>query len=446
MEHILAIDLGAQRIKAAVACKDENGELEILGLGTADTDGFANGYVQDMEALSNKIYSALLELQKDWQDDINPFKMPIFYSVSGEHLSSRNIETEMRLVSNIDPETKEGKISQEDIDTQKRELETFASDVLPKGMRKIGIILQCYQVDKKLGIKNPKEMHGRDIRAAGLLITDAQSHIFDLENAIIKALMIDFGNIEKKDLQLIPVAASIASATAVLSKEQNENGVAILDIGRGCCDLSVFYKEKPVFIWSKDYAGEEITMEIKKFLTISYDEAESIKKEYAYASPVKAGQKESIEISEGRVIALDSLAQWVYDPIKHMFGDANNSLDGNIDRTTYKKIISQVVLTGGTANLKEIAFVAQEVFGLPVKTGKPNAVKINGNYSNIQKDMSFATLIGLCAYGIKNYVSCETAVSGRKKTYNTRKIKNVDNKVGNFVKEWWEAFKNIKFK
>ena len=440
---ILAIDIGAQQVRAAVAERGENGELHILGTGTANTDGFANGCVNNMERLRNSIRKAILELEKNWKEDIDPSKMPIYYSISGKDVFYQNIETEMRHISNINPETKIGNVTKEDIDWLKKALEASR---ISDDSKKIAVIPQCYQVNKNCGIENPIGLNGQEIKAAGLLITDSKSHIADLERAINTALSDD--DFEYEKLELIPVAASIASAMAVLSKEEKESGVAILDIGKGCCDLAVFYNEYPILVWSREFAGEFITKEIKNVLAISLDEAEKIKVKFACATPKRAGQKETISISNEEQLPLEQLAQWVYQPLKYLFENAKNALNSNFYGSNFNQIISQmgVVLTGGGANLKEITFVAQEVLELPVKRGKPNAMKISGA-AGMDEDMSFATLLGLCIYGTQNYHFKETSAGKKKKKRTAAKPKSgegLGGSIKNFLKDFGETIKNIK--
>jgi len=445
LDTIIALDVGAQITKAAMAYKDEDGALQILGYGVANTSGFANGCVQDMDELSKSIYNAIDNLQEKYEVDINPFEMPIFYSISGDSLNSRNIQTEMRRIKNIDQETQSGKVSQEDIKWLKTDLETYASNILVKDMRQITIIPQCYQIDNEAGIKNPNMMYGKEIKAAGLFITDNIHHILNLECAIEKALSEFDENIQKSDLKLVPIAASIASAMAVLNDDYNEIGVAILDIGKDCCDLAVYYQNFPILIWSQKFAGAEITKEIKKFLTIPSKEAEEIKKKYACAAPQKAGRKETIEVSGNRMVSLESLAQWVNEPVRNMFENVDNVLGSNFDGSTYKSNISQILITGGTANLKEIALVGQEVLELPVKIATPDCFKVNEEFKQMNDDVSFATLMGLCIYGTQDYSFEEKNTTGKKpKKKNVSKVKSQGNFVDKMKKSFGEIIESVK--
>jgi cell division protein FtsA len=354
----------------------------------------------------------------------------------------------MRHISNINPETKLGSVTKEDIGWLTKALE---SSMIHDNYKKIGVIPQCYQVDETKGIRNPIGLNGKEIKAGGLLVMDSKNHIANLEKAINMALANDDDDDYEFDSTLIPVSASFASAMSVLSEEQKENGVAILDIGESCSDLAVFYMNYPIFIWSYKFAGEEISREIKTVLNISNEEALRIKENYAYATPQKAGQKETIEVisntGEGGMLRLENLAQWVYEPIKYLFENVLNVLNSGIDRTTYKNIIAQtgIVLTGGTANLKEISFVAQEVLELPVRIGRPNAVKVNSEFYEMNNDMSFSTLLGLCIYGTQNYVFEGTSGRKKKKKSNAKaKIGGgIGEKLGNFFKELKETLGNI---
>ena len=442
---ILAIDIGAQKIKAAVAHKDEEDALHILGLGTSKTDGFSNGAVKDMTKLTNSIRLAITALEEHWGEDIDPSRMPAFYSISGKDVFYQNVETDTRQIANVTHEAKIGSVSAVDIEWLKGALEATN---IPDTCKKISVISQCYQIDRNNAIENPIGLNGREIKAAGLLITDSKSHIADLERAITVALTDNEEFSAGESIELIPVAASIASAMSVLSSEEKENGAAILDMGKGCCDLAVFYKEYPILACSKEFAGEFITREIKNILTTSPEEAEDVKLRYAYATPTKAGSKETFQIRGKEPMPLENLAQWVYVAVKYLFENAKKSMNNNFYGSNFNNIISQtgVVLTGGTANLKDITLVAQEVLEVPVKIGKPNAVKIAGA-EKISEDMSYSTLLGLCVYGMQNYDFKETSGTKRKKKKPSAKAKSggaAEGKVKSFFKDLTETIKNIK--
>jgi cell division protein FtsA len=438
---MVAIDIGSQKIKVAIAQEDEDGIIRMPAYGICESHGIANGNVKDMDRLKDSIHAAINEAQQSWGDDIDTSKMPVYYSVSGDKVSGKNTDTEMRHIHNTDYNTKIGSVSEDDIKWLQNALETY---VLPNGIRKIAMIPQCFQVDDNEGIENPKGLNGQKIKAAGHLVTDSQSHIADLENAIIKAFAKDNDDVEDVNIKLIPVAASFASSLAVLTAEQKESGVALLDIGEGCCDLSVFYNKFPMLTWCNTKAGAMITKEIKTLLNINYSEAEKIKKEFGYANPAKTGSKETCVVESqtgaGSTLRLETLSQWIYPLVKYIFENVRNVLNSNIEDTTYKRIISQngIVITGGSANLKEIASVAMEIMeDLPVKIGKPNATRIN-EFPNINEDPSFSTLIGLCFYGMRNY-----AFAGERKKSKTKK-RSASN--GGFImslRNLVESIKNI---
>jgi len=423
---LVAIDLGSQLVKVAVAQQDEDGKLHIPAYGIRKAEGFANGDVKNMEKLKNCIYSVINEVQQNWGEDIDLSKMPIYYSVSGDKVSGKNTDTEMRHIINVDYATKIGEVSEDDIKWLRNSLEASA---LPNGFKKIGMITQCFQVDENGAIENPIGLNGREIKAAGHIITDSQSHIANLENVISKAFAVENDGVEDENIKLIPVAASLASSLAVLTEEQKEMGVALVDIGEGCSDLAVFYNKYPVLTCCNAKAGGAITKEIKNLIqNIGTDYAENLKNEYACANPNKTGNKETVQIEflngEKGILQIETLASWVSDIVKHLFENVKNALNSNIDSVTYKRIISQngVVITGGSAMLKEISSVAMEVFELPVKIGKPNIIPIS-EFPNMNEDPRFSTLIGLCQYGMQNY-EFSAGTKRKKKSGGANKSKN----------------------
>ncbi|MDR0304773.1 MAG: cell division protein FtsA [Chitinispirillales bacterium] len=441
--YIVAIDIGSETVKTAIANKDDDGILHILGYAVAPTEGFEYGNVKNMDKLKNSIMTSVDEAQQKWGEFIDTSVMPIYYSISGNKITDRNIESDSWPIKNVDSNTGRGSVSSEDIEWHKRHLET---SIIPRGQKMISMILQCFAVDENVSIENPIGLSGQSMKAAGHIIIDSESHINDLENAIKKSFFEDFESVTDADIKLIPVASGYASCLAVLTEEQKETGVGLLDIGDSCSDLSVFANKYPIKTYTNYIAGTTVTKDIMSLLGICESEVEKIKKECACANPSKTGSKEYVEIishdGEKKELKLETLASLVNAPIKELFENIRNTLDCNIDNTTYRKIISNngIILTGGTANLREIASVAMEVLEVPTKIGKPKAKKIN-EFPEINEDTSFSTLIGLCIYGTNDFTIAGTIKKKKKSTkFKQNGSKNI---AGNFFINLWETLKKI---
>jgi cell division protein FtsA len=352
------------------------------------------------------------------------------------------LESDSWPIKNVDSKTGKGSVQDQDIEWHKNSLET---SLIPREKKMIAMIMQCFQVDENVSIENPIGLSGQSLKAAGHIIIDSESHITDLENAIKKVFFVDIEHVSENDIKLIPVASGYASSLAVLTEEQKATGVALLDIGDSSSDLSVFANKYPIKTWNSNIAGTTITKNIMGLLENSETEIEEIKKEYAHANPKKTGKKETIEIrsrdGERKLLNLETLASLVYEPTKKLFDNVKNTLDCNIDNTTYKEIISHngIILTGGSANLREISSVAMEVLEMPTKIGKPKAVKIS-EFPEINEDGSFSTLVGLCIYATNDFT---TMVNTKKK----KRIGNVKTKGGNtggnFFVNLWDTIKKI---
>ena len=441
-KFIVAIDIGSKNVKTAIAHKDDDDILHIVGYSVTPAHGFEYGNVKNMDKLKNSIIISVDDAQQKWGECIDTAIMPIYYSVSGNRITDKNIESDSWPVKNVDSKTGRGVVSAEDVEWHKNYLET---SLIPKGQKMIAMIPQCYAVDENVSIENPIGLSGQTIKAAGHLIIDSESHITDLENAIKKAFFEDTEHLTESDIKLIPVASGYASSLAVLTEEQKETGIALLDIGDSSSNLSVFANKYPIKTWCNNIAGTTITKNIMGFLDNSESEIENIKKEYAYANPQKTGNKEAIEVSsrdgERKLLKLETLASLVYEPTTELFENVRNTLDCNIDNTTYKKIISHngIIITGGTANLREISSVAMEILEIPAKIGKPKIIKIE-DFPEINDDVSFSTLVGLCIYGTNNFADMGN-IKKNKKIKNS-KLKG-ENAVGNFFTNLWDTIKKI---
>jgi len=440
---IIAIDIGSQSVKTAIA-QEEDDNIHILGLGISPTEGFVNGNVKNMDKLRDSIDASVREAERICDMDIDPAYMPIYYSISGNNISGDNRETDMKFIKNADSATQRGSVTNEDIVWLRKSLE---ASILPGGKKLICLHMQCYQIDDNGGIENPIDLNGQEIKAAGHIVSDKQSHITDLENAIKRTFFDEITNITSEDIKLIPVYSGFASSLAVLTEEQKETGVALLDIGDSCSDLSVFGHKYPILTWVKENAGSTVTREIKNLLQVSTAEAERIKMKYACANPKKTNQKDTIEVAShigsSGTLKLETLSSWVNSPTRDLFENVKTVLNSKFDNTTYRDIISQngIVLTGGGANLTEISSVAMEVLEIYANVQKPNAVKIE-EFPIMNEDPAYSTLVGLCIYGLTNFDYSSNKKYKSKST--TMKMKAVSKKDGGIKKTLGDFFDTIK--
>ncbi len=379
-EIIVGLDIGTTKIACIVGRKNEYGKIEILGYGKAPSIGVSRGVVSNIEKTVQSIRRAVDEAELKSGVDINY----VHVGIAGQHIKSH--QHRGNLVRNsLDDEVNQG-----DIDTL---IEDMHKLVMQPGEEIIHVIPQEYIVDKEQGIKDPIGMSGISLEANFHIITGQITAAKNINKCVLKSGM----NVE--DLILEP----LASAEAVLSEEEKEAGIALVDIGGGTTDVAIFQDGIIRHTAVIPLGGNIITEDVKEGCSIISNQAEALKVKFgsALASENKDEEIVSIPGLRGRnpkEITLKNLASIIQarveEIVEHVFYEIQNS-------GYEKKLIGGVVLTGGGAQLKHIAQIFEFLTGLDTRIGYPNEHLA----SNVPEELSsplFATAIGLVIKGLQN--------------------------------------------
>ncbi|RLD64809.1 MAG: cell division protein FtsA [Bacteroidetes bacterium] len=379
-EIIVGLDIGTTKIACIVGRKNEYGKIEILGYGKAPSIGVSRGVVSNIEKTVQSIRRAVDEAELKSGVDINY----VHVGIAGQHIKSH--QHRGNLVRNsLDDEVNQG-----DIDTL---IEDMHKLVMQPGEEIIHVIPQEYIVDKEQGIKDPIGMSGISLEANFHIITGQITAAKNINKCVIKSGM----NVE--DLILEP----LASAEAVLSEEEKEAGIALVDIGGGTTDVAIFQDGIIRHTAVIPLGGNIITEDVKEGCSIISNQAEALKVKFgsALASENKDEEIVSIPGLRGRnpkEITLKNLASIIQarveEIVEHVFYEIQNS-------GYEKKLIGGIVLTGGGAQLKHIAQIFEFLTGLDTRIGYPNEHLA----SNVPEELSsplFATAIGLVIKGLQN--------------------------------------------
>jgi len=379
-EIIVGLDIGTTKIACIVGRKNEYGKIEILGYGKAPSIGVSRGVVSNIEKTVQSIRRAVDEAELKSGVDINY----VHVGIAGQHIKSH--QHRGNLVRNsLDDEVNQG-----DIDTL---IEDMHKLVMQPGEEIIHVIPQEYIVDKEQGIKDPIGMSGISLEANFHIITGQITAAKNINKCVLKSGM----NVE--DLILEP----LASAEAVLSEEEKEAGIALVDIGGGTTDVAIFQDGIIRHTAVIPLGGNIITEDVKEGCSIISNQAEALKVKFgsALASENKDEEIVSIPGLRGRnpkEITLKNLASIIQarveEIVEHVFYEIQNS-------GYEKKLIGGIVLTGGGAQLKHIAQIFEFLTGLDTRIGYPNEHLA----SNVPEELSsplFATGIGLVIKGLQN--------------------------------------------
>lgn len=380
-EIIVGLDIGTTKIAAIVGRRNENNKIEILGFGKTESIGVKRGVVSNIEDTVQSIKVAVKEAEASSDSDIATVNV----GIAGQHIKSIQYRG-----SAIRPNA-ELEITQADIDTLTENMYKLAMN---PGEEIIDVIPQEYTIDGESGIKQPKGMLGHQLEANFHIITGQTMAAKNIFKCVKKA------ELEVDSLLLEP----LASAEAVLSEEEKEAGVVLVDIGGGTTDIAIFQDGIIRHTAVIPFGGDIITEDIKEGCTIIKKHAEDLKVKFGSALASENRDEEIVAIPglRGRPpkeITLKNLASIIQarmeEIIEHVYFEIKNS-------GFEKKLIAGIVLTGGGAQLKHITQLTEFITGMDTRIGYPNEHLAPGVPEEMASPM-YATGIGLVIIGLQRF-------------------------------------------
>ncbi len=393
---ITGLDIGTSTIKALVAQKSSNTELEVISQVQEPVSGTRKGVVINTEEVSNILENVLERVKTETGARINS----VYLNVGGSHIFSTSSHG-LVSVSRADQ-----KISEEDVNRVLQAAQTFS---LPSNKEIFDVLPREFIVDGEKGIKEALGMQGVRLEAEVLVLGGFSPYLKNLTQAVLNS-----------DLQILDMIPSpIASARACLSPRQKELGVAILDIGAGTSGLAVFEEGDLIHLAIFPIGSGNITNDIAIGLKTDIDVAERIKIEHGSClliSTKAARKKEKIEIGEPEplVFSQKQLVNIIEARVSEIFDQANKELK-KISRE--KLLPAGVILTGGGSKLPKIVELAKKELKLPCRLGKPQG------FLDFEKDPSLATVCGLVLEGAD--LETERSPSILKRTNLLSKLKRI---------------------
>jgi len=380
-EIIVSLDIGTTKIAAMVGKRNEHDKIEILGKGKSESmGGVTRGIVTNISQTSDSIRAAVEEAEKTAGIDIKVVNV----GIAGQHIKSlqhRGIYTR----DSIDEE-----IDQDDIDSL---IDDMYKLVMLPGDKIIHVLPQEYIIDGETGIKNPIGMSGMRLEANFHIITGQLAAAKNIYKCVDKA------GLDVAELILEP----LASAEAVLSDEEKEAGVALVDIGGGTTDIAIFFDDIIRHTAVIPFGGSVITEDIKKGCSIIRKQADQLKIKFGSALADETQENEIVSIPglggrDPKEIAVKNLAHIIQarmeEIIEHVYYEIKNS--------NYEdKLIAGIVVTGGGSQLKHIAQLFEFVTGMGTRIGYPNEHLTTGMIEQITSPM-YSTGVGLVMKGFES--------------------------------------------
>jgi cell division protein FtsA len=378
-EIVVGLDIGTTKIAAIVGRRNENGKIEILGFGKTESIGVKRGVVANIDDTVKSIIGAVKEAENTSETNIATVNV----GIAGQHIKS------IQYRGSVIRPNSELEISQSDIEGLTENMFKLAMN---PGEEIIDVIPQEYTVDGESGIRQPKGMLGHQLEANFHIITGQTMAARNIYKCIKKATL------EVDSLVLEP----LASAEAVLSEEEKEAGVVLVDIGGGTTDIAIFQDGIIRHTAVIPFGGDIITEDIKEGCTIIKKHAEDLKVKFGSALASENRDEEVVAIPglRGRPpkeITLRNLASIIQarmeEIIEHVYFEIKNS-------GFEKKLIAGIVLTGGGAQMKHITQLTEFITGMDTRIGYPNEHLAPGLPEEMASPM-YATGIGLVIIGLK---------------------------------------------
>ncbi len=373
---IVGLDIGTSKVVAIVGEITEEGSLEVIGIGSHPSRGLKKGVVVNIESTVLSIQRAVEEAELMAGCEIHS----VFAGIAGSHVRSLNSHGIVAI--------REREVTPGDVE---RVIDAARAVAIPADQRILHIIPQEFLIDHQEGIKEPIGMSGVRLEAKVHMVTGAESAAQNIIKCVQRC------GLSVQDI----VLEQLASAHAVLSEDEKELGVCLVDIGGGTTDIAVFSGGAIRHTAVIPIAGDQVTNDIAVSMRTPTQHAEEIKIRYACALSQLANPDETIEVpSVGdrppRRLARQTLAEIVEPRYEELFVLIRDELA----RSGFEDIVAAgMVLTGGSAKMEGAIELAEEVFHMPVRLGIPQHV--NG-LVDVVRNPIHATGVGLLLYGLQN--------------------------------------------
>lgn len=380
---VVGLDIGTSKIAAIVAEITLEGGFEIIGMGTCPARGLKKGVVVNIETTVNAIQRALEEAELMADCKIRE----VYTGIAGSHIKSFNSQGMVAI--------KDKEVGQQDID---RVIETAKAVQIPNDQQILHILNQEFIIDGQEDVREPLGMSGVRLEVKVHIVTGAVSAAQNIIKCVRRC------GLEVSDLILQP----LASAMAVVSDDEKDLGVALVDIGGGTTDLAIFTHGAIRHTAVIPIAGDQITNDIAMALRTPTKDAEDLKQRYGCALSQLADPQQMIEVPgigerASRELSRKTLAEVVEPRVEELY----SLVQAELRRSGYEELLSSgVVITGGSSMMQGMVELGEEIFHMPVRVGVPT---YNGGLAEVVRHPRYSTAVGLLVAGMQQHRSRELA-------------------------------------
>ena len=372
---LVALDIGTSKVVAIVAELKGEGHYEVIGLGQSDSKGLKKGVVVNIEATVQSIQRALEEAELMADCKIRE----VYTGIAGSHIRSINSRGMVAI--------KDREVSQQDVE---RVIETAKAIPIPTDQQVLHILNQEFIVDGQGDVREPLGMSGVRLEVNVHIVTGAVSAAQNIVKCVRRC------GLDVRDLILQPLASSIA----VLSEDEKDLGVCLVDIGGGTTDIAIFTQGAIRHTGVIPIAGDQITNDIAMALRTPTKDAEDIKRRYGCALKQLADPHQMVEVPgigerSARQLSRQTLAEVIEPRIEELY----SLVQAELRRSGYEELLSSgIVLTGGSSSMQGMVELGEEIFHMPVRIGQP---QYYGGLAEVVRNPRYATAVGLLLLGLQ---------------------------------------------
>ena len=370
---IVGLDIGTSKVVAIVGEIDSEGAIEVVGIGSNPSKGMKKGVVVNIESTVHSIQRAIEEAELMAGCQIHS----VYVGIAGSHIRSLNshgiVAIRDREVYPLDLE---------------RVIDAAQAVAIPADQKVLHILPQEYVIDNQEGIKEPLGMSGVRLEAKVHLVTCAVNAAQNIEKCIRRC------GLEVEEV----ILEQLASSYSVLTEDEKELGVCLVDIGGGTTDIAIFTEGSIRHTGVIPIAGDQVTNDIAMALRTPTQHAEEIKIKYACALTQLAGADETIKVpSVGDRPPRDLSRQALAEVVEPRYDELFTLVQAELRRSGFEDMVpAGIVLTGGTSKMEGVVELAEEIFHMPVRVGSPHSIR---GLTDIVRNPIYATGVGLLLYG-----------------------------------------------
>jgi len=370
---IVGLDIGTSKVAAIVGEISPSDEIEIIGIGSCRSRGLKKGVVVNIESTVHSIQRAIEEAELMSGCEIHS----VYTGIAGSHIRSLNSHGIVAIRDN--------EVSLSDVD---RVIDAARAVAIPADQKMLHIMPQEFVIDSQEGIKEPVGMSGVRLEVKVHMVTGAVSAAQNIVKCVRRC------GLDVDDI----ILEQLASSYAVLTDDEKDLGVCLVDIGGGTTDIAVFTDGSIHHTAVIPIAGDQVTNDIAVALRTPTQHAEDIKVRYACALTQLANPDETIEVPSvgdrpSRQLARQTLAEVVEPRYEELF----TLVKAELQRSGYEDLIAAgIVLTGGSSKMEGAIELAEEIFHMPVRVGVPQYVS---GLSDVVKNPIYSTGVGMLLFG-----------------------------------------------